>query len=127
MKNAEENLEFHANSLRKCFPNGECVLSDNILTWTGELTPASMARTYLIELKYKPFIFPEVRILSTGLTIPCIKSDIHMFNDGRLCLHFDDWNPKMSLAKSVIPWTCEWLLFYEFWLVTHKWCGGGTH
>jgi hypothetical protein len=33
----------------------------------------------------------------------------------------------MPLAMTVIPWISEWLYFYELWLVTGEWLGGGTH
>jgi hypothetical protein len=31
----------------------------------------------------------------------------------------------MLLADSIVPWASEWLFFYEFWLVTGEWDGGG--
>lgn len=33
----------------------------------------------------------------------------------------------MLLAKTILPWTAEWLLHYEVWLVTGEWVGGGVH
>jgi hypothetical protein len=33
----------------------------------------------------------------------------------------------MLLAYTVVPWTSEWLVFYELWLITGEWLGGGTH
>jgi hypothetical protein len=32
----------------------------------------------------------------------------------------------MSLATTVVPWLEEWLVFYEGWLLTGTWQGGGT-
>jgi hypothetical protein len=31
-----------------------------------------------------------------------------------------------SIADTIVPWTAEWLVHYEIWLVTGEWYGGGT-
>jgi hypothetical protein len=31
----------------------------------------------------------------------------------------------MLIADSTIPWTAEWLIFYEIWKATGDWHGGG--
>ena len=47
-----------------------------------------------------------------------------------LCL-FDpvakEWDHSKSIALTTIPWAAEWLFFYEIWLATGKWKGGGRH
>jgi hypothetical protein len=43
-----------------------------------------------------------------------------------LCLHrAEDWNPKHLIANTIVPWAAEWFLFYEIWLITGEWDGGG--
>lgn len=44
-----------------------------------------------------------------------------------LCLHipYEFDGRKQIIADSIIPWTQEWLYFYEIWLATGNWCGGG--
>lgn len=127
--NAErKHLESHAHSLNSDFPKGECSISGNTLTWIGELSPTYLTKVYKVKIEYKAFERPRVKILTLGLRIPVIKTDIHMFKDSSLCLyHNKEWNYNKELAKSIIPWICEWLYFYEVWLVTHKWCGSGIH
>lgn len=132
MNSKRENLKFHADSLKSHFSEGKCSVSDNSnLTWIGELSPTPMSRTYEIKIEYEVFKEPQVRVMSFGLIIPNIKSDIHMYNDGSLCLYYNEkrkeWNHRMALATSIVPWTCEWLYFYEIWLVTRKWCGREIH
>ncbi len=39
----------------------------------------------------------------------------------------DEWNPSMLLSESVVHWAVEWLYFYEIWLCTGRWLGGGEH
>jgi hypothetical protein len=29
------------------------------------------------------------------------------------------------MANSIVPWASEWLFFYEMWLITGEWDGGG--
>ena len=31
----------------------------------------------------------------------------------------------MSIADTIVPWTAEWLVYYEIWLMTGEWYGGG--
>lgn len=48
----------------------------------------------------------------------------------RLCLYHPqkyEWNRSMSVADTLIPWTCEWLFHYELWLDQGIWYGGGEH
>jgi hypothetical protein len=33
----------------------------------------------------------------------------------------------MPIALTIIPWLLEWLVYYEAWLVTGEWLGGGVH
>lgn len=33
----------------------------------------------------------------------------------------------MALAHTIVPWACDWLMHYEFWLATGTWAGGGVH
>ena len=33
----------------------------------------------------------------------------------------------MQLATTIVPWCSEWLFYYELWLATGEWLGGGVH
>lgn len=47
-----------------------------------------------------------------------------------LCLKhpkIDDWKPSTLLIDSYIPWATEWTEFYELWVLTGVWYGGGVH
>lgn len=37
------------------------------------------------------------------------------------------WTPEYYIAETIIPWTVDWLFFFEGWLATGKWEGGGRH
>jgi hypothetical protein len=48
----------------------------------------------------------------------------------RLCLYRPgkkQWDWSMLLSETAIPWAIEWLYFYEIWVSTGKWLGGGEH
>ena len=47
-----------------------------------------------------------------------------------LCLWWPqnaEWHPRHRLTDSYIPWTAEWLWYYEEWLKHGKWLAGGAH
>lgn len=49
-----------------------------------------------------------------------------MYKDGTLCLYDwreQPWQKHWHLHETIIPWTSEWLVFYEIWLLTGKWRG----
>jgi hypothetical protein len=51
---------------------------------------------------------------------------IHMYSDGSLCLYDwreQSWQNKWHLHETIIPWTAEWLVFYELFLLTGVWHG----
>ncbi len=102
--------------------------------WTGELKPQFSA--YRIEVRYAVGGSPEVRVISPELIwLPeNIEGPLpHVYGpltDPTLCL-FDpatgEWDGSMLLSRTTIPWTIDWLTFYEFWVMTGKWSGGGRH
>ena len=36
-----------------------------------------------------------------------------------------EFNYSLRIIDTIIPWTQEWLYFYEIWLLTGEWRGGG--
>ena len=54
----------------------------------------------------------------------------HMYSDGSLCLYYPEyaeWKYTDSWAETLIPWASLWLYYYELWLMTGEWLGGGIH
>jgi hypothetical protein len=53
-----------------------------------------------------------------------------MYQQESLCLFNPEkreWNPEQRLGDTILPWACIWLYFYEIWLATGDWKGGGDH
>jgi len=114
-----------AFALRSRFPDAKGTVKPGRLLWTGVLQPTALARSYRVEIAYRPRQRPEVRILDPldtreGESLP------HVYSDGTLCLYLSgEWNESMFLVDSIVPWTAEWLANYEIWLATGDWHGGG--
>ena len=48
----------------------------------------------------------------------------------RLCVYMPstgEWHPSKALAATVIPWSIVWFGFFEDWVFTNVWSGGGIH
>lgn len=98
------------------------------LTWRAELRPTPVSRAYLVELAYKLGKVPEVHVLR-----PDLRADVegverlpHVYAGDALCLCYPhQWNDGKLLARMIVPWISEWLLFYEFWTLDQTWRGGG--
>ena len=83
--------------------------------WKGVLKPNSEMQENSIMIKYKLGKFPKVYVPTWT------KKSTHRYKDGSLCLYFPDrknWNGMHLIAKTIIPWTSQWLLFNEFYNIT---------
>lgn len=121
------NLPLQAFDLRNLLPNARSRIRRRTLTSVFELQPTQDTRRYTIKLYYRLGCRPEVHVLHPTLQVRDDADHIpHSFGANQLCLHLDgEWRPTMSLADTIVPWTSEWLLYYELWLVTGTWQGGG--
>lgn len=82
-----------------------------------ELKDSDWKATYTIGIILKAFKEPKIWVLRPDVK-PTLS--IHMYQDRSLCLfHRTDFRmfEKISLARQIIPWTIEWVHFYELWLV----------
>jgi hypothetical protein len=106
-------------------PGGSCAIRRGHLTWIGDITPSTVSNTYTVKVEFVVGKRPEVTVLAPELER---REGLltHVFPHDHLCLsRAAEWNASMSLATTIIPWTSEWLFFYEIWVVTGNWNGGG--
>lgn len=109
--------------VEKHFPCFECCFKNRRLTCIGQITPADGCATYTVQIGYPSDAIPEVRVLAPK--IPRSK-DIHMYRNGALCLYYPPetpWKHTSNLHETIIPWTAEWLVFYELYLLKGEWLG----
>ena len=97
------------------------------MTATTDLQPTPVSQRYTVRLHYRHGGVPHVHVLAPQLRLhPDATALPHTYPGDRLCLHLPgQWQPTMLIAHTTIPWTSEWLLYYEIWLATGHWGGGG--
>ena len=103
------------------------------LVWNFDVKPSPLSRTYRLRIQFKRFGLPDVFVLNPNLNE--LAGDRHLphvysINPVRLCLHFpkyDEWSLDKSIADTIVPWTYLWLIYFEYWLASDEWQGGGKH
>lgn len=128
------SLARQAAHLMEEYPESRCTIHHNKLLWEGVLRPTPLSREYNIRIICKGFL-GRPKVLLHGDCIKGIEKENfpHHFkidkrkNEVELCLHmFYEFSYKHDwIADTIVPWTQEWLFFYEIWLATNEWCGGG--
>ncbi len=104
------------------------------LIWEFEARPTLLSRTYRVRIKYLErkgspevhVIDPDLSDLAKGRRIP----HVYELKPARLCLYLPgtgQWSPDLRLVDTIVPWTYLWLFYYEEWLVSDEWKGGGEH
>lgn len=112
---------------------GHGLVRQGELAWNFDVKPSPLSRTYRLRIQFKRFGFPDVFVLNPNLNelvgdryLPHVYS----IKPVRLCLHFpkyDEWTSDKSIAETIVPWAYLWLLYFEHWLVSGEWQGGGKH
>lgn len=134
--------------IRRLYPDFRLVGDVGLwAVWEGTLTP--VRRTYTVRMTYFPrLFFPEFQIANPRISItveapvigldprgtgelpPHIYPNISRPEFPRLCLFdpaTDQWDGDKLIAETILPWTARWLFFFEGWMATGEWFGGGRH
>jgi hypothetical protein len=121
-------------TLRAAYPSASCELRNGTLFWFGKVKPTSLSREYNVALTYSNSQVPKVWVIGEELQKIDDPNFPHKYevdpqnNMVRICLYrYREFTKDKFLANTIIPWTVEWLYFYEIWLATGTWCGGGEH
>jgi hypothetical protein len=103
------------------------------LVWIYDASPSTLSRTYGVRIEMdqdlSPDIFveaPDLHALAEGRPLP----HVYQQDPARLCLYLPgtpEWRPWMRLDQTVVPWTSLWLFYFEEWLASNEWKGGGEH
>lgn len=120
--------------LRSCsIATGNGCLRHGKLTWNCEIRPTPLSRRYLIRISYRlkespkvVVVRPDLRELAGGRELPHVYSQ----DPPRLCLYvpkYKEWTPGKKISTTIIPWTYSWLFYFEDWLISGAWKGGGLH
>ena len=142
------SVQEQARWIRAVFPEFKVTLNASWMgVWEGPLTP--IMRRYRIRVTYVRRRFFETWTLGNDYAAvqvvdPVIGLDPkeigkwppHIyFNKADpqspwLCLYDPEerfWSPEEYIAETIIPWASDWLFFFEGWLATGEWEGGGRH
>ena len=93
--------------------------------WIGSLQPSPLSALYRVRIQYRGPRTPIILVDD-----PVIDADApHRYPDGSVCLFYPGdsgdaiWKHNSIIALTIVPWTAEWLYFYECWLDTGTWFG----
>lgn len=118
------------------WPNSKVeYLQGREMRFSFSIAPTPMSRSYRCLLKVPRSGFPEMivlepelQLLAGGRLIPHVYP--HKGKGTKLCLWLpraSEWNSSMRFDETYLPWTAEWLDYFEEWLETDTWAGGGVH
>lgn len=123
-------------SLKLCplSAKGDGELKKDYFYWEFDVKPTTFSRVYKVLLIWDftqnaPAVYilnREVHEVSKTKTIPHLYSKEKV----QLCLYYPsykEFSNSMSLCETIIPWTYLWLSYYEEWLYSDDWKGGGVH
>lgn len=130
-------ISIQADALRR-YPTGEIAdKKGDLLVWRWKVKPSPLSMTYTIKLVYRLGSSPKVYVVSPKpLALATGKTSLpHVYDtaEQQICLYYNDedkekeWSPDKFIANTIVPWIAEWLYFYEIWLYTGEWTGGGIH
>lgn len=112
---------------------GRGQLRQHKLTWEVMVQPTPLSRQYKLRISYKQGHVPEVYVLEPDIKLLAGDRDIpHVYSQKptRLCLYLPsgrEWNASMKITETIIPWAVLWFLYFEDWLISNEWKGGGKH
>jgi hypothetical protein len=112
---------------------GEGTLHAGHLTWRYRVAPTPLSRDYGVRIDFRqgdtPDVFvddPDLTALAEGRRLPHVYEQMPT----RLCLYLPrahEWRGFMRIDQTIVPWTALWLFYFEEWLTSNDWKGGGEH
>ncbi len=102
------------------------------LIWDYRDRPTPLSREYSMRITFQrgetPDMFvmdPDLSELAGGRPLP------HVYPDPlRLCLTLPgtrEWTGTMRIDQTFVSWATTWLYYFEEWLISDEWKGGGKH
>ena len=121
-------------SIAKCnlSKHGNGHLNSNSFYWVYDAKPNALSDIYRILVVYhKDYYYPSVYILSNDISQLSKAPHLYDREKIKLCLYYptdnNKWTKKDSLCNTIVAWTYLWLYYYEEWLYSREWKGGGIH
>lgn len=136
MKSKKPSYVQHFVSLEQCplSANGKGKFEKDYFYWEFDAKPTPFSKTYKVLLIWDfKLVAPKVYVLNSELhEVSKDRLIPHLYSREKiqLCLYYPNYkefNVYMSLCNTIIPWTFLWLSYYEEWLYSNEWKGGGIH
>jgi len=120
------------NFLKATYKGSRGTTQRGSLTWFFDIQPLSISGTYRLKIKYKIGFYPQVYIVyPKPLTLANGASILpHTYDTKtqKLCLFhpkYNEWNSSMRIDETIVHWAAQWIVYYESWVITGIWQGGG--
>lgn len=134
-KSTPITIQGQVSKLAKEFPSGIVVSqTPRSLKWEMDIRPSPNSRVYRIRIRYTLNEKPKINVIDPPVLQKAKGQDLlpHVYStkEQLICLYFppfEEWTPAKFIAKTIVPWASEWLLYYELWLITGEWLGEGIH
>lgn len=126
MSGARRTLERQRVALARLALTTSVTTVASRLIWTGDIRPGPLSATYTVRMVYVVGRTPRVFVLRPTLRADDIENLPHVYTRDQLCLHYPkQWSDDDLLTETILPWTSEWLLHFEFFKIDGAWHGGG--
>lgn len=115
------NIALQDQHIQRKFPNFRLNKEDKKWVWVGHLQPTPESKKYIVKIEYCPYK-PRVFVLSPKV----LERAPHRYDDYSLCLYHPNdksFDGQTLISDTIIPWTSEWLFFYEGWIKEGVWWG----
>jgi len=114
--------------MRHHYPRFKTTVTSRTLRSAGLLQPTPTSRSYEVIIFYEAgenlgAFVQGLRTRADAKRIP------HTYGPDQPCLFYPpgrEWRSEMTIATTIIPWLSLWLYYYEVWLATGGWEGGGV-
>jgi hypothetical protein len=115
------------SAIRSALPAATGTIRRGELHCQVSIQPSPASQRYTVRLRYRHGRRPRVTVAGPPLARhPGAHNLPHVYPGDEPCLYYPgQWRHDMLLAATILPWTSEWLLHYELWLITGTWTGGG--
>jgi hypothetical protein len=105
----------------------------NRLYWWTSIRPSPLSRAYKIRIVFQPCHSLEICVLSPPLkSLVNARRIPHLYDQKKekLCLYLPgtrELDFTLPLSQQLLPWAALWFFYFEEWLESNEWKGGGAH
>lgn len=109
------------------------------IRWRYTTRPNAIGRDYDVLISYQVGYEPKAFVISPKLCELTESLIPHLYHNTKdhefrsaacLCLYmkkYGEWHSEKLISDTIVPWVDLWLLYFEYWLATGEWEGGGEH